>query len=369
MLPTVCAALIVRDEERFLDDCLKSIAGEVDDLVIVDTGSTDRTVEIARAYGARIFHHPWTGDFAAARNAALDHASGDWILYIDADERLRVIAPGDLRRALDRPEAVAGLVAFQPRVGYTPYHEIRLFRRDPRIRFRSAIHETVHPAIREVAASDGLRIVELAVALDHVGYEGDIRHKYVRNLPILREALRRTPERIFLWIDTAQALAGLGRRDEAEAVAWRAIDRAVHSADAKQRADATLAWQCLVDLHLGGERKLLAVELARRAHTLYPTHHGLALALANALFENGFAHEALPMCDDLLAIDAETFVDPLTAYDKRLFGAWPAALKGAALLRLGRRAEAADAFAVASGYAPQDPGLRAKAIALRGPKA
>ena len=86
--PDIGAAMIVRNEERFLDDCLASIAGQVDEIVLVDTGSTDLTLEIAGRYGARIIEYPWSDDFSAARNHALDHASSDWILYIDADERL-----------------------------------------------------------------------------------------------------------------------------------------------------------------------------------------------------------------------------------------------------------------------------------------
>ncbi|MGO9882155.1 MAG: glycosyltransferase family 2 protein, partial [Solirubrobacteraceae bacterium] len=81
-------ALIVRDESRVLSDCLASIREIVDEIVVVDTGSVDDSVEIARRYGARVIHHPWRDDFAQARNAALDAARGEWILYIDADERL-----------------------------------------------------------------------------------------------------------------------------------------------------------------------------------------------------------------------------------------------------------------------------------------
>ena len=84
----VTAALIVRDEERFLAGCLASLAGRVDEIVVADTGSVDRTREIALEHGARLIEHRWADDFAAARNVALDAASGDWILYVDADERL-----------------------------------------------------------------------------------------------------------------------------------------------------------------------------------------------------------------------------------------------------------------------------------------
>jgi len=81
---SVC--LIVKNEEKFLDQCLKSIRALADQIIIVDTGSTDRTLEIARCYDAEIHAFAWCDDFAAARNAALEHATGDWVLVLDADE-------------------------------------------------------------------------------------------------------------------------------------------------------------------------------------------------------------------------------------------------------------------------------------------
>ncbi|MEE9126774.1 MAG: glycosyltransferase family 2 protein, partial [Planctomycetota bacterium] len=78
--PRISLCMIVKDEESFLDACLRSAAPCVDDMVIVDTGSTDRTVEIAEAHGAMVFHFEWCDDFAAARNFALEHATGDWVL-------------------------------------------------------------------------------------------------------------------------------------------------------------------------------------------------------------------------------------------------------------------------------------------------
>ncbi len=192
-MPRITAAMIVRNEERFLPGCLASLRQEVDEIVIVDTGSDDRSREIALDRGAVVIDHPWRSDFAEARNVGLDHATGDWILYIDADERLVVPEPGALRRAVALPDAVAGRVRFRPRVAYTPYREIRLFRRDARIRFRGRIHETAHPDIGKVALSDGLRLADFAVGIEHFGYEGDLAHKHARNLPLLEAAVGDEP--------------------------------------------------------------------------------------------------------------------------------------------------------------------------------
>jgi tetratricopeptide (TPR) repeat protein len=361
--PSITAAMIVRNEETHLESCLASIVGQVDQIVVVDTGSTDKTLEIAWKYGALIIQRPWSEDFAVARNCALDHANSDWILYIDADERLSLPRPDGLRDVVKQDDAVACWVLFQPRVGFTRYHELRLFRRDPRIRFCGAIHESVHPSIDAVCRSDALNIVEANVCVDHFGYEGDLRHKYRRNLPILERAVKEAPERVFLWADMAKALAGLGQREEAEQACWRAINVAADNSDRKQRNDGALAWECLISLHLDTNVQR-AADLAKQATGSYPENHALALARANALFLGGCGDEILPVLKRLTSIDAETFLDPLTAYDHRIFREWPFDLMGGVYARVGQRAAAAEAFRQAARFAPENLAYRAKAVAF-----
>src|ERR1700730_15626481 len=84
----VSLCLIARNEEANLPACLESAADLVDEIVVVDTGSTDRTKEVAARFGARIYDFAWVDDFSAARNESLRHASGDWIFWLDADDRL-----------------------------------------------------------------------------------------------------------------------------------------------------------------------------------------------------------------------------------------------------------------------------------------
>jgi Flp pilus assembly protein TadD len=354
--------MIVRDEERFLDDCLKSIAGEVDEIVVVDTGSIDATREIAKKYGSRLFDRPWTGNFSAERNFALEQASGDWVLYIDADERLVVPRGSALRQCVQRQDAAAFTVRFQPRVNFTRYQEIRLFRRDPRIRFHGVIHESMRAGIQDLVETDGLKIVDSDLGIDHVGYEGDMSAKYSRNLPLLEEAVKTAPERVFLWVDMAEALAGLGRKDDAIHACWHAIELAAASTIRKQKADGALAWRRLVALN--ADRPRPAADLASRAAAAYPDDHGVRLDLAHALFTWGEAEKVLPLVQALTAIDAETLVDPIMAYDKRIFGEWAFDLMGAAHARLGNRAAAADAFGRAAMLAPDSLAYRAKAAAF-----
>src|SRR4051794_6298576 len=123
---------------RYLPGCFESLAGQVNEIVVVDTGSTDGSLEWARAQGAQVHSLPWRDDFAAARNEALDRVRSDWVLYIDADERLSVPDGRSLADEVD-PAAAGMRVRFRPKLRYTPYLELRLFRCDPRIRFEGVV--------------------------------------------------------------------------------------------------------------------------------------------------------------------------------------------------------------------------------------
>ena len=107
--PLLSAAMIVRNEERHLPGCLASLEGVVDEIVVVDTGSTDGTVAIATSHGARVFHHPWADDFSTPRNVSLDHARGRWVLLIDADERLQPVDRALVAALLDGADEAAFL--------------------------------------------------------------------------------------------------------------------------------------------------------------------------------------------------------------------------------------------------------------------
>jgi glycosyltransferase involved in cell wall biosynthesis len=362
--PCLSAALIVRDEQEFLPGCLDSIAAHVDEIVIVDTGSKDRSVETARSRGARVYERPWTDDFSAARNHALDSAKSDWILYIDADERLSLPPDFDLRAALaEASKAVAFTVVFYPRPGFTPYREIRLFRNDPRIRFRGVIHETVHPAIRSVQESDGLRLDRSPATILHLGYEGDRARKHARDVPLLLKAVHDNPQRVYFWHQLTEIYCARGTRDAAVETWRRAMEIARTDSDVKQRIDASLCCQTLANfLFDAGEEALPVID---EGLALYPDHRSLLFLRARALVDRGDYEAALRILTSLMVVDAETFVDPLVSYDRRIFGDAAQQLAGVALLRMGRIGEAANSFERAAQTKPGDLGHRARAIAIR----
>ncbi len=159
--------------------CLASVRPVVDEIVVVDTGSSDASVAIAKSCGARVLHRAWDGDFSAARNFGLDHMESKWILYIDADEYLADPSREEVVTTLANPVPhVAYRVWLRARVGFTPYREYRVWRNHSDIRFSGVIHESHLDAIRSVQAREGWAIGDIELLIEHDGYEGDQSAKH-----------------------------------------------------------------------------------------------------------------------------------------------------------------------------------------------
>jgi glycosyltransferase involved in cell wall biosynthesis len=356
MAHLITAALIVRDEAAFLPDCLASIAGTVDEIVVVDTRSADDSPAIAAGFGARVHHEPWRDDFAAARNTALGYSTGQWILYIDADERLAPVRRPELEKLLAGADEVAFRLLLQPNTLATPYREYRLWRNDQRIRFVGAMHEKVVPSIHAVAEADGRPIGVCDLLLTHVGYEGDQTRKHRRNLPLLRSQLRDEPGNLFNWHHLYRVHAGLGDTQEAE----RVLRLAVGLARAQTGADpaGVLAYGDLVALQLARDED--AQPLLDEALVRYPRNWQLVWLQSRAHLAAGRYEAAVSALDRLLTVEVAQLPDEGPSYDRRLFGELAHEGRGLCLFRLGRYAEAADAYAAAARCAPGDPGYPVK---------
>jgi tetratricopeptide (TPR) repeat protein len=202
--PKLSLCMIVKNEERFLRGCLESVKGIVDEIVIVDTGSTDSTLDIAREYGAKIVPHVWTDDFSEARNVSLANATGNWALWMDADEELAPESREILRQAIETAPANIGgyMVMFRnwltvperrPGTEMAIHHACRVFRRVPGVRFVGRIHEQNLRSLQELgytyAKQEGL-------ILDHFGYAGEImsgRNKHERFIRMLHREVDENP--------------------------------------------------------------------------------------------------------------------------------------------------------------------------------
>ncbi len=214
---SVC--LIVRNEEQFLDRCLESVRGLAAQIVVVDTGSTDGTVAIARRHGAEISEFAWNDDFSAARNAALERATGDWVLFLDADEELVAADHDKLRKLMSNPAVIGYRLPMidQGRedegVNYVP----RLYRNAPGLFYVGRVHEQVYSSLEVRREEWGLENQLGDATLLHHGYTKDVvasRDKIARNLRLLEQAVVELPGEPNLLMNLGLELTRAGRATE-----------------------------------------------------------------------------------------------------------------------------------------------------------
>ena len=359
--PFLSAALIVRNEERFLDGCLRSLNSLVDEVVVVDTGSSDRTVEIARDLGASVHEMAWKNDFSVARNRSVDIARGDWILYIDADERVVPFDRTALAPILNDPTCVCATVLFRPTTGYTRYREHRLFRKLPLLRFEGNIHESLIPSLERLGQHRFLTIATSTIAIDHLGYDGDIHFKHSRNLPLLRERLKNEPLHIYCWDQLGLTLQNLGDRTAADAAWVQAIGivRATH----KPTLGDSLPYLHLAQSLMKQQKPL--VSILDEGCRLFPDNHALTWLAAQVLLDTGYPEEASRKFAQLACAKPDDLDGGPLAYDASIFGAQAHAALGACAYRMGRIAESIGHYKRAQALAPDDVGIRAKHAALQ----
>lgn len=206
LAPRLSVCLIAKNEERFIDGCLQSIRGLADQLILVDTGSTDRTVEIARNHGAEVHFRAWDNDFSAARNAALLHARGDWVLILDADEEVSPTHHAALRALLTRPNVIAYRLPLvdvgreADGVSQVP----RLFRNAPQQFYVSRIHEQVYASLELNREKWSMENLFGDAQLIHHGYQAEVvksRDKIQRNIRLLEQANEEYPNDVNLLMN------------------------------------------------------------------------------------------------------------------------------------------------------------------------
>lgn len=229
---TLSLCMIVKDEEAMLGRCLEAVRDAVDEIVVVDTGSTDATVEIAESYGARVLHHAWDGDFAAARNASFDAATGDWVMYLDADEVLVAEDVGRLRALTARTWREAFYLVEINHTGdledgtAVTHDAMRVFRNRPEYRFEGRIHEQIAQRLPAYLVE---RLERTTVRVEHYGYLGAVRgakDKVNRNLELLERQAADGDDSPFLHFNLGSEYLAIG--DAARALphferAWKAV--------------------------------------------------------------------------------------------------------------------------------------------------
>ncbi|MGK9367345.1 tetratricopeptide repeat-containing glycosyltransferase family 2 protein [Melioribacter sp. Ez-97] len=266
-------SMIVKNEEKYLKDCLESVKNIAGEIVIVDTGSTDNTVSIAKEYNAKVYNFEWRDDFSAARNYALSKSTGDWILYLDADERLDANSIHELKKILNTVTkagyfcTVKSIDSENERDHSIRY--VRLFKNSPDIKFSGKVHEQITDSLLE----NGYQIQHSKIVINHIGYDvskEEKEKKAKRNLELLLEDYNQNKSSYSLF-QLGQTYYILGNFEKAEEIFSELIDNNELDNTLKAEAYAYLAQIEHSKFNSTGAEKLIdkAIELNPRQTYYY----------------------------------------------------------------------------------------------------
>ena len=303
-------SMIVRDEAAQIEDCLRSVQGFADELVVVDTGSSDDTVARAQALGARVEQIPWPGDFAPARNQALQWVSGDWVLVLDADERLRPEAWAPLRALMAQPDVLLiNLLRHERGAAQSPYSNVsRLFRRHPAIQWSRAYHSMVDDSVAELLQREPhWRIADCPEpALLHDGYRPELLaqgNKAQRLRAAMEAELERRPGDPYACAKLGSLEVAEGNRERGIALLQQGLEQCPDSAHPER-------YELLLHLALAqGAAPTPAADALYRQALALPLAQRLTLAarlnLAAQLLERGELQEAEALCQRATVVAPE----------------------------------------------------------------
>lgn len=318
---TVSLCMIVKNEESCLRRCLNSLDGIVDEMIIVDTGSTDQTIEIAKEFNAIIKPYQWNNDFAAARNYALSFATKEWILVLDADEYLRESDHDLLIEAFNDFNydcyfiKTLNFTTSATDENYMVNLNQRIFKNYKGFKYVGSIHEQV-----QFTGDEATRLPNkiIDVGFYHTGYlreTVELKNKPERNIEILSKILEKEPDNAFHKFNLANEMYQLKKYDEA----IKLYDEAYYSSNASQgfmpklivfRINALMAQQ---DLH----QALIAINEGLK---MYP-HYSHLLFLKGTLEEEcGRVTKAIESYEGAIKSGKPT---PELEFSENSYGPWP----------------------------------------------
>lgn len=293
--PSISLCMIVKNEERCLERCLKSVENVVSEIIIVDTGSTDRTVEIARQFTDKIYTFEWINDFAAARNFAIEHASGDYILQLDADEYL-CEGTEYLQEELDKSYY---FLRIRNEVGQgraQTHLFVRLFRNQPSMRYEGKLHEQIN-----LDKNKNLPYGYMNCVIYHDGYLDEVvkeKNKGKRNMDIIKADIKSNPTPFNYY---NLGLQYVHEKNYKEAV--EAFKKSYSMASNQTYTPRLLILLFNSLLHLKQYKQ--AMDVASDSALLYPNSPNMWYGLANVYYEMGFIEDAKICLERCLEIGEE----------------------------------------------------------------
>ena len=284
---TLSLCMIVKNEEDYLEQCLNSVKDIVDEIIIVDTGSTDSTLEIAEKFGAKIYHFEWVDDFSKARNFSIEKATGEWLLLLDADEALEPKDQGKLIELINTATQdgcnfkIYNYVGEQVSNQMTIHYAFRLLRNNHKYAFKGAIHEQIMSLNNENVAS---KFISIDIVIYHYGYLDKIvkkKNKRLRNIPIILKQVEENPQDAYHLFNLGNEYLALEDFKKAIEIYKKALTFVVH-----QKTFTPHLYYRLIRALFAIQDYREALEVAQQALDIYPNY-------TNIYFLKAMIHEKL----------------------------------------------------------------------------
>jgi tetratricopeptide (TPR) repeat protein len=312
-MPKLSLCMIVKNEEANLAACLRPICAVVDEIVIVDTGSADRTKEVAAEFGARVFDFPWRDDFSAARNESLRQARGEWVFWLDADDRVDKDNAKKLEHLFAEIKEPAGY--YMTMIGdQSPQNQgiqqVRLFKLAAETRWQYRAHEQIAPALLRM----GYPLYETDIVVRHTGYTSPevVRRKWERNLHLLHLDVADRPNDVPTLFHLGMTYVLLARYEEAVPCLEKALTPLT-----PHNPEARFVYRYLVDSLRGIGRADLALQRCLQGLRWFPDDFylqpvqrslateakKLALEQARQQYQEGHWQQAEQVYQQILEVD------------------------------------------------------------------
>ena len=356
MIVSFCT--IVKNEQHNLPRCLSSIQPYVDEIIVVDTGSEDKTVEVAHQYGAQVKHFTWCDDFAAARNYAISQAAGDWILMLDADEEL-VVETENWRSQLIQDSHILAyrLLLSDIHQPITALPTLRLFRNLPELRYAGRYHEQLkynNQLIKDSAIKTlpGVKIL-------HYGYSNEqlLEKHLTRDIPLLERVRQQESLSLLLLGTLADAYLRTDQLEKAQECWAEAFERLTPNLITGTLPEETVRLRALLftiganflHAHQDYETTLL---LCQKGLEWFPNYPPLNHLTGILLRELGFLLGATAYFEGCLQMGQDGSYDEREPFDRRFITVWSANDLGLAYLKLKQFDKAREAFKLALSFDP-----------------
>lgn len=315
-MSSLSVCMIVKNEEKALPVCLESIKPFADELVVVDTGSEDRTKEIARGYGAKVIESEWVDDFSYSRNLSLKNAAGAWLMWLDADDYVPPHSIPEIKKMkFEKPEFAAAVRVLNRRIdgdGGQVFTQTRIIPRREDIFFTFPIHENLSASINRA----GLVVQARDIEIYHTGYTDPValKGKRNRNIRLLNGAVKRYPDEPYLYFKLAGHLKDTDQPFEAMRNYRMAVDKIrvrKNKSDIERQSIIKMVEILIIQQEMGEAKSLLEQHIDKYGRTLLNIcYYGVVL---HHLGETQMAEEHLcealklkPPRFDLMPIDEKT---------------------------------------------------------------